>query len=79
MLRKMAFALSPQATLIAICFEGVQMELVLGLVIILLAVGGLALGSFFGRGPIKGSCGGMACLKDVACEGCPHKLGEDRT
>ncbi|MBW6418579.1 MULTISPECIES: (Na+)-NQR maturation NqrM [Celeribacter] len=55
------------------------MELVLGLLIILFAVGGLALGSLFGRGPVKGSCGGMACLKDVACEGCPHKHAEEQT
>ena len=54
--------------------------LFLGLGIVLLAVGGLALGMAFGRGPAKGSCGGMACLKDVACEGCPHRRpGEDRT
>ncbi|MCV2879593.1 (Na+)-NQR maturation NqrM [Sedimentimonas flavescens] len=54
--------------------------LLLALGIVLLAVGGLALGMVFGRGPIKGSCGGMACLKDVACEGCPHRRAEeDRT
>ncbi|WP_323019411.1 (Na+)-NQR maturation NqrM [Pararhodobacter sp.] len=49
------------------------MELLLGIVVVLLAAGGLALGLAFGRGPVKGSCGGMACLKDVACEGCPHR------
>jgi len=56
------------------------MALLLGLGIVLLAVGGLAFGMVFGRGPAKGSCGGMACLKDVACEGCPHRRSqEDRT
>ncbi|PTW99417.1 (Na+)-NQR maturation NqrM [Pararhodobacter aggregans] len=49
------------------------MELLLGIAVVLLAAGGLALGLAFGRGPVKGSCGGMACLKDVACEGCPHR------
>lgn len=52
------------------------MEMLLGIVVVLLAAGGLALGLAFGRGPVKGSCGGMACLKDVACEGCPHRSGE---
>ncbi|MGO4906768.1 hypothetical protein ACEN2J_00400 [Pseudorhodobacter sp. W20_MBD10_FR17] len=51
------------------------MEILLALGIILLAVLGLALGSLFGRGPVKGSCGGMACIKDIACEGCPNRKG----
>ena len=55
------------------------MEILLGLCIVLFAVAGLGLGSLFGRGPIKGSCGGMACLKDVACEGCPHRKPEEQT
>ncbi|NHX27149.1 (Na+)-NQR maturation NqrM, partial [Escherichia coli] len=24
-------------------------------------------------GPIKGSCGGMSCIRDAACDGCPHR------
>lgn len=54
------------------------MEVMLGLCIVLLAVLGLGLGSLVGRGPVKGSCGGMACIKDVACEGCPHRISEDQ-
>ncbi|SNT73832.1 hypothetical protein SAMN05444959_10612 [Paracoccus seriniphilus] len=53
------------------------MEILLGFGIILLAVLGLGLGSLLGRGAVKGSCGGMSCLKDVACEGCPHRHGKD--
>lgn len=49
------------------------MEILLGLVIFLLAVGGLALGLALGRGPLLGSCGGMACRKDIACDGCPNR------
>lgn len=49
------------------------MELVLGIVVVLLAAGGLALGLAFGRGPARNSCGGMACLVGVTCEGCPHR------
>jgi hypothetical protein len=54
------------------------MEIFLVLIIVLLAVLGLGLGSVFGRGPVKGSCGGMACIKDIACEGCPHRKSEDQ-
>lgn len=53
------------------------MEFLLGLAVVFMAVGGLALGLALGRGPVKGSCGGMACLKDVACEGCPHRKSGD--
>lgn len=49
------------------------MDLLLALSIVLLAAAGLGLGALFGRGPLKGSCGGMACMKDHACEGCPHR------
>lgn len=54
------------------------MEFLLVLVIFLLAAGGLALGLALGRGPVRGSCGGMACLKDIACEGCAHRKKEGR-
>ncbi len=53
------------------------MELLLALGVFLLAAGGLALGLAFGRGPVKGSCGGMACLKDVACDGCPNRAAAE--
>ncbi|MDO5641289.1 MAG: hypothetical protein Q4G26_02720 [Paracoccus sp. (in: a-proteobacteria)] len=48
-------------------------EFLVAIVIMLLGVGALGIGLAFGRGPLKGSCGGMACLKDVACEGCPNR------
>jgi hypothetical protein len=40
----------------------------LSFALIALAIGGLALGVIFGRAPIRGSCGGLAC--DGACTGC---------
>ena len=36
-----------------------------------LAMGGLALGLLFGRAPLKGSCGGLAC--GGACQACPNR------
>lgn len=42
-------------------------------VIVLLAIGGLAFGVMAGRPPIKGSCGGLACLKGVDCGACKAK------
>lgn len=49
------------------------MEVILALAVFLLAGCGLAAGIFFGRGPVKGSCGGMSCLKDHDCEACPNR------
>lgn len=46
--------------------------IVLSFVIIVLSAGGLAVGLFFGRAPIKGSCGGLACRIDTGCEACPR-------
>lgn len=55
------------------------MEILLVVAIFLLAAGGLGLGLIAGRGPLKGSCGGMACLKGIACDGCPNRgSGEPR-
>lgn len=42
----------------------------LAFAIILLAIGGLALGVLFGRPPLKGSCGGVSCLKGTDCGAC---------
>ena len=55
------------------------MEILLVLAIILIAVAGLGIGLVIGRGPLKGSCDGMACLENAACEGCPHRKNARRT
>ena len=49
---------------------------VLGLLVTLLAIGGLALGVILGRPPIRGSCGGLACIKGANCAGCPQRRTE---
>ena len=38
--------------------------------IVLVAIAGLAVGVLAGRAPIKGSCGGLACLKGMDCGAC---------
>ncbi len=43
---------------------------ILTFTIILLAIAGLALGVIFGRAPIKGSCGGISCIKNGDCGAC---------
>jgi hypothetical protein len=48
------------------------------LVILLLSIAGLALGVMAGRPPIKGSCGGLSCIKSGACAGCRHREGAER-
>ncbi len=44
---------------------------ILSLTIVVLAIGGMAIGILFGRPPIKGSCGGLACIKGTDCSACP--------
>lgn len=53
------------------------MELVLGVAIFLLAAAGLAIGLILGRGPIEGSCGGLACIKGASCAGCRSRAGKE--
>lgn len=40
---------------------------ILVLCLLLLSMGGLAAGLFFGRAPIKGSCGGLNCVDGSQC------------
>lgn len=53
--------------------------LIFSFAIILLAGGGLAVGLAFGRPPVKGSCGGLACLGLGECEVCPHRHKEGQS
>lgn len=46
------------------------------LLVILLAIGGLCIGLAFGRAPIRGSCGGIACAGIEPCADCPNRSGE---
>lgn len=43
--------------------------------IFLLSGAGLALGVLFGRAPLKGSCGGIACVKSISCGACQAAKG----
>lgn len=38
---------------------------------------GLAVGVLAGRGPIKGSCGGVSCGVPGGCGACPNKTTQD--
>lgn len=42
----------------------------LSIAIVALSVTGLALGVIFGRPPLAGSCGGIACRHGLECAGC---------
>ena len=51
---------------------------ILTLVIILASIAGLATGVLLGRAPLRGSCGGIACIKGVGCAACQtHRDAED--
>lgn len=39
-----------------------------------LAVAGLSVGAILGRAPIKGSCGGLACIPGAACGACSKQI-----
>lgn len=51
---------------------------VLSIVVILMAMTGLAIGLFFRRPPIK-SCGGAACRFGLDCAACPSHGPESRS
>lgn len=51
--------------------------LILAAIVTLLAILGLAIGVIAGAAPLKGSCGGLACLKGVDCAACNAKHGKD--
>jgi hypothetical protein len=46
---------------------------ILALLIIGLSLAGLGLGSLLGRGPVKGSCAGLSCIKGADCDACPNR------
>ena len=50
---------------------------ILTFAIVILAIAGLAIGVMAGRAPIKGSCGGLTCLKGISCGACKAKRAED--
>lgn len=52
------------------------MEVIFGIGIFGLAALGLGLGLAFGRGPVKGSCGGVSCMAGEGCAACPRKRGD---
>ena len=52
----------------------------LTLAIVVASVAGLATGVLLGRAPLRGSCGGVACVKGVGCAACEtHRETEDTT
>ena len=42
----------------------------LSLFIIVLSVGGLAIGLLFNRPPLRGGCGRLACWREIECAAC---------
>lgn len=47
--------------------------IILTFVILVLGMAGLAVGVLCGRTPIKGSCGGISCIKGIDCGACTKK------
>ena len=58
------------------------MTFILTFMIVALVIAGMAIGVIFGRGPIKGSCGGMSAVGiDSNCEICggnPNKCEKEQ-
>jgi len=54
------------------------MTFILTFAIMLASITGLAVGVLLGRAPIRGSCGGMACVEGAECATCPaHRNGAE--
>lgn len=47
--------------------------ILLAILVVGLAVIGLSVGVMFGRRPLKGSCGGLTCIKGADCAACPNR------
>lgn len=47
------------------------------LALMALSMLGLMLGALAGRPPIKGSCGGLACIEGAGCGACPKRDARD--
>jgi hypothetical protein len=55
-----------------------MMTFLLAFCLVLLAFAGLSLAVIFGRAPIKGSCGGLACIPGTDCAACPNHSSADK-
>ncbi len=51
--------------------------MILSLGLIMLSIVGLGIGVILGRPPIKGSCGGLSCIKGTDCAGCKRRHSQD--
>lgn len=49
----------------------------LSFVVVLVSIAGLGLGVIFGRRPLRGSCGGLACIKGIDCGACKRRSVAD--
>lgn len=49
--------------------------ILLTIVVFLLAFLALCTGVMLGRPPLRGSCGGLSCLKGIECGACPRRGG----
>ncbi len=80
-MRGKASGAKQRAVSIVFCYNRLEgsmdMEILLAIAIVGLGMAGLGVSLFVGRGPLKGSCGGMACMKEAACEGCPNRLSSE--